>query len=374
MRQPPSGPSLRPSTTLGSRSPSVLNLPARAKSDNIKSAKASMQVGFPMKRRMTAIMVGDIVGYSAMMEKSEEKAIARLTTCPTLTSEKVASLDGRIFNTAGDSTLAEFPSAINALRRAVEIGVALAGIDGSDVEPLKMRFGVHVADVAVHGGDLVGDGVNLAARIQQAAPPGAVWVSGVLFDHIRRNSPFAFDDLGERRFKNFSEPIRVYQVRGEMGAHRLQSAPTRSSSDRGKRPSSLAIMPFRVSGGDEDQRFLAEGLTEELIVELGRFKRLHIASRSASFALDSNSDPVSIGEALRVRYVLDGQVQKDWEEHPSWPHAFRDRGRLGDLERQDRPSFRGPMGYARCNGVEDCRDCRRADGGREYGGGKAKAA
>ena len=263
-----------------------------------------------MKRRMTAIMVGDIVGYSAMMEKSEEKAIARLTTCRTLTSEKVASLDGRIFNTAGDSTLAEFPSAINALRCAVEIGVALAGIDGSDVEPLKMRFGVHIADVAVRGGDLVGDGVNLTARIQQAAAPGAVWVSGVLFDHIRRNSPFAFDDLGERRFKNFSEPIRVYQVRGEMGAHRLQSAPTRSSSDRGKRPSSLAIMPFRVSGGDEDQRFLAEGLTEELIVELGRFKRLHIASRSASFALDSNSDPVSVGEALRVRYVLDGQVRK----------------------------------------------------------------
>ena len=263
-----------------------------------------------MKRRMTAIMVGDIVGYSAMMEKSEEKAIARLTTCRTLTSEKVASLDGRIFNTAGDSTLAEFPSAINALRCAVEIGVALAGIDGPDVEPLKMRFGVHVADVAVHGGDLVGDGVNLTARIQQAAAPGAVWVSGVLFDHIRRNSPFAFDDLGERQFKNFSEPIRVYQVRGEMGAHRLQSAPTRSSSDGGKRPSSLAIMPFRVSGGDEDQRFLAEGLTEELIVELGRFKRLHIASRSASFALDSNSDPVRVGEALRVRYVLDGQVRK----------------------------------------------------------------
>ena len=245
-----------------------------------------------------------------MMEKSEEKAIARLATCRTLTSEKVASLDGRIFNTAGDSTLAEFPSAINALRCAVEIGVALAGIDGSDVEPLKMRFGVHVADVAVHGDDLVGDGVNLTARIQQAAAPGTVWVSGVLFDHIRRNSPFAFDDLGERRFKNFSEPIRVYQVRSEMGAHRLQSAPTRSSSDRAKRPSSLAIMPFRVSSGEEEQRFLAEGLTEELIVELGRFKRLHIASRSASFALDSDSDPVSVGEALRVRYVLDGQVRK----------------------------------------------------------------
>ncbi len=263
-----------------------------------------------MKRRMTAIMVGDIVGYSTMMEKSEEKTVARLAACQTLISEKVASLDGRVFNRAGDATLAEFPSPINALRCAVEIGVALAGVDGSDVEPLKMRFGVHVADVAVHGDDLIGDGVNLAARIQQAAEPGAVWVSGVLFDQIRRNSPFIFDDLGERRFKNLSEPVRVYQVRGEIGAFRYQTAPTRSSSDARKRPSSVAIMPFR-SSSDEDQRFLAEGLTEELIVELGRFRRLSVASRSASFALaDTNPDPVRIGEALRVRYVLDGQVRK----------------------------------------------------------------
>jgi adenylate cyclase len=266
---------------------------------------------FPVKRRIAAIMIGDIVGYSAMMEKSEERTVARLAACQTLISKKVASLDGRIFNRAGDATLAEFPSPTNALRCAVEIGVALAGIDGSDVAPLKMRFGLHLADVAVHGDDLIGDGVNLAARIQQAAAPGTVWASGVLFDHIRRNSPFVFDDLGEHRFKNLSEPIRVYQVRGEIGAHRLQTAPTRFSSDSTKRPSSVAIMPFRVLSGDEDQRYLAEGLTEELIVELGRFRRLSVASRSASFALaDSNLDPAGVGNALRVRYVLDGQVRK----------------------------------------------------------------
>ena len=264
-----------------------------------------------MKRRIAAIMVGDIVGYSAMMEKSEENTVARLATCQALVTEKVASLDGRVFSSAGDAMLAEFPSPINALRCAVETGVALAGTDGSGVEPLKMRFGLHLADVAVHGDDLVGDGVNLAARIQQAAAPGSVWVSGVLFDHIRRNSPFIFDDLGERRFKNLSEPVRVYQVRGEIGAHRLQSAPTRASSDAQKRPSSVAVMPFRVSGGNEDQRFLAEGLTEELIVELGRFRRLSVASRSATFALaESNPDPTSVGDALRVRYVLDGQIRK----------------------------------------------------------------
>jgi adenylate cyclase len=287
---------------------------ARLEGDKMKLGKCGPSFdreAFPVKRRMAAIMVGDIVGYSAMMEKSEEKTVARLATCETLVSEKVASLDGRVFNRAGDATLAEFPSPINALRCAVEIGAALAGIDGSNDEPLKMRFGVHVADVVVHGDNLVGDGVNLTARIQQAAAPGTVWVSGVLFDQIRRNSPYSFDDFGERRFKNLSEPIRIYQVRGEMGAHRLQSAPTRFSSDARKRPSSVATMPFRVSGGDEDQRFLAEGLTEELIVELGRFRRLCVASRGASFAfVDSNPDPVTVGEALRVRYVLDGQVRK----------------------------------------------------------------
>ena len=260
---------------------------------------------------MAAIMVGDIVGYSAMMEKSEEDTLARLAACETLIEGKVASLDGRIFNKAGDATLAEFPSPINALHCAVEIGVELAGAESAGREPLRMRFGVHIADVAVRGDDLLGDGVNMTARLQQAAEPGSVFVSGTLFDQIRRNSPFTFDDLGERTFKNLSEPVHVFRIRGEMGAHRLQSAPTRASSDAAKRPSSLAVMPFRVTGGDEDQRFLAEGLTEELIVELGRFRRLCVASRSASFAWQqANPDPVKVGEALRVHYVLDGQVRK----------------------------------------------------------------
>ena len=139
-----------------------------------------------MKRRMAAIMVGDIVGFSALMEKSEERTIARLAACEALIAEKVAALDGRIFNRAGDATLAEFPSPINALRCAVEIGVELAGAGGAADEPLRMRFGVHLADVAVHGDNLLGDGVNLTARLQQGAAPGAIWISGTLFE---QNSP-----------------------------------------------------------------------------------------------------------------------------------------------------------------------------------------
>ena len=264
-----------------------------------------------MKRRIAAIMVSDVVGYSSMMEKAEERTAERLVACQALISEKVALLDGRIFDTAGDATLAEFPSAINAVRCAAEIRNALAGADTSDSEPLKMRFGIHLADVIVRGDALVGDGINLAARIQQAAEPDSIDVSGMLFDHVRRNSLFIFEALGERSFKNISEPIRVYRVRGEMGAHRLQSAPTKSQSNRERRPSSIAVLPFRVIGGDEDQRFLAEGLTEELIVELGRFRRLFVSSRSASFALaDSEADPAKIGDALSVRYVLEGQARR----------------------------------------------------------------
>jgi TolB-like protein/Flp pilus assembly protein TadD len=163
----------------------------------------------------------------------------------------------------------------------------------------------------VRGNDLIGDGVNVASRIQQEAEPDSICISGVFFDNIRRNSPFAFDDLGERRFKNLSEPVRVYRFREEIERRRLQSAPTRTKATSEKRPSSIAVLPFRVMGGDEDQRFLADGLTDELIVELARFRRLFVSSRSASFAIaDTNSDPVKAGNMLSVRFILEGQVRK----------------------------------------------------------------
>src|SRR6202044_94486 len=126
---------------------------------------------FPMKRRLAAIMVGDIVGYSAMMENSEDEALTRLAACESVIERNVSSLDGRIFNKAGDATLAEFASPINALRCAVGIGVELASIKEDNEEPLKMRFGVHLADVVERDGDLLGDGVNLTARLQQGGTP-----------------------------------------------------------------------------------------------------------------------------------------------------------------------------------------------------------
>ncbi len=262
-----------------------------------------------MERRLAAIMAADIVAYSSLMEDAEEHTADRAAHCLQVIQGKVTSLGGRVFNTAGDACLAEFGSAINALRCAAEIRNTLAG--GPEDDPLRLRFGLHLADVVVRGNDLVGDGVNVATRIQQEAEPDSICISGVFFDNIRRNSPFAFDDLGERRFKNLSEPVRVYRFREEIERRRLQSAPTRTKATSEKRPSSIAVLPFRVMGGDEDQRFLADGLTDELIVELARFRRLFVSSRSASFAIaDTNPDPIKVGHILGVRYVLEGQVRK----------------------------------------------------------------
>jgi adenylate cyclase len=168
--------------------------------------------------------------------------------------EQVASLGGRVFNTAGDAWLAEFASPINALRCAAEIRNTLAGAESIEAAPLRLRFGLHLADVVVQGDDLIGDGVNVASRIQQEADPDSICVSGVFFDHVRRNSPFAFDDLGERRLKNLSEPIRIYRLREELARHRLQTAPTRTPAAVERRPLSLAVLPWYCQLGAEEAK------------------------------------------------------------------------------------------------------------------------
>ena len=178
---------------------------------------------------------------------------------------------------------------------------------------MRLRFGLHLADVLVSGDDLLGDGVNLAARIQQAAQPDAICVSQTLFEQIKRHSPFAFEDMGEQRFKNISEPMRIYRVRGQLPSHRLQSAPTLPEGMKSDaiEPDSVAVLPFASKGTDEDQQYLAEGLTEEIIQELARFRKLHVASRSASFVYADNPvDPLKVARELGVAYVLEGQVRR----------------------------------------------------------------
>jgi adenylate cyclase len=188
-----------------------------------------------MQRRLATILVADLVGHSRLMEAAEETTAARLQTCHQLMSKSVATADGRVFNRAGDAMLAEFASPINALRCAVQIREKIAAEDAESTTRLQLRFGLHLADVMVTGNDLIGDGVNLAARIQQAAEPDAIYVSQPLFDQIKRHSPYSFDDLGERSFKNLSQPMRIYRLRGDIGNYRLQSAPTPPETAKAQR-------------------------------------------------------------------------------------------------------------------------------------------
>ncbi len=259
-----------------------------------------------MQRRMAAILVGDIVGSTPQMEADEEGAVRRFASCLDAVSDRIGAHEGRVFNRAGDAVLAEFQSPVNALRAAMSARGALATVDAAG--PKDMRFGIHLADVFDVEGDLRGDGVNLAARIQSAADPGAIDASGSLFEQVRRNSPCVFDDLGDKWLKGVSEPIHIYRVREQMDRHRLQGS-TGPQRVLARRPNSLAVPPLRVaSSADEDQRFFAEGLTEDLILELGRIGRLYVTSRSASMTLET-SDPVEIGRALGVRYALQGSVR-----------------------------------------------------------------
>ena len=264
-----------------------------------------------MKRKMAAILVADVVGYSGLMAADEEGTARRLASCRDLIDAEIAKFDGRVFKAMGDAVLVEFASPINALRCAFEIRAALALAGQATGEALHMRFGLHLADVIVEGDDLIGDGVNLAARVQQAADADEIDITAALFEQIRRNSPFAFDDRGDQNFKNIVEPVHIYRLRGEMDRHVYQLAPTRLAPAPPKRPNSLVVMPIESTAGNEDQRFLAEGITEELILELGRFQKLFVASRTATRAIAASAtDPQAVGDRLGVRYMLGGTIRQ----------------------------------------------------------------
>jgi adenylate cyclase len=263
-----------------------------------------------MQRKLATIMVGDFVGSTTAMESDEEGAIARIDTVLETVRMVVQRHDGRVFGTAGDALLAEFASPVNALRSAIEARAEIAALPGASGG--DMRFGLHLADVVVVGSDLRGDGVNIAARIEASAPPGAIEVSGLLYDQVRRISPCGFEDIGERQLKGILEPIRIYRVTELVDRHVFQFAPTRSAPNASQSPrtNSITVARFDVApGAVADQCFLAEGITDDLTLELSRLRGLFVSSRSAATAL-TTKDPVEIGRLLGVGYVISGSIRQ----------------------------------------------------------------
>jgi TolB-like protein/class 3 adenylate cyclase len=274
--------------------------------------KAMTKEGF--KRKLAAILSADVVGYSRLMVDDEESTIRTLTIYRSAMTDLIQQHRGRVVDAPGDNLLAEFTSAVDAVTGAVEIQRELAERNSELTDERKMHFriGVNVGDVVEEEDRIYGDGVNIAARVQEAAEADSVFVSQSLFEQVKRQSPYKFEDLGLHSLKNISEQIRLYKVIGDMPTYRFLSRPSKKHPGAGEvREASIAVLPFEVTGGDENQQYFADGLTDDIIVELARFKKLFVISRSASSAYVTQSiDPRQAGRELGVKHILKGKVRR----------------------------------------------------------------
>ena len=270
-----------------------------------------------MERRLAALMAGDVVGYSAQMGVSEADTLARLARVREVVRNRVEEKAGRIFSQAGDGFLAEFPSPVSAVRAGFDIQRDLASLRRHDGGVLELRIGVHLADVVVDGDDLLGDGVNIAARVEGQAAPGSVALTQAVFDQVKRIAQLTFEEIGEVALKNISEPVRLYRVVDEIENHSYitgtLAAPEAERPDgpEAQDSNSIAVLPFANMSNDPEQDYLADGMCEDLITGLAKFKDLFVVSRNASFAYrDRNADPRAVGRELGVTYCLEGSVRK----------------------------------------------------------------
>ncbi len=259
------------------------------------------------QRRLAAILAADVVGYSRLMEADETGTLAALKARrKEVLDPLVARHQGRIFKVTGDGVLVEFASAINAVQCAVDLqrDMATANGDLPEARRVVLRVGVNLGDVMVEGGDRYGDGVNIAARLEQLADPGGILVSGTTYDHARNKVRAGFEDLGPQTLKNIAEPVRVYRVVGAPTV--VASAPTPTTA----KPS-IAVLPFVNMSGDPEQEYFSDGITEDIITELSRFRDLHVIARNSSFQFRGKDiDVKRIGRELGVQYLVEGSVRR----------------------------------------------------------------
>jgi adenylate cyclase len=271
-----------------------------------------------VQRRLTAILAADMVGYSRLMEVDEAGTLARLKTHRLeLIDPAIAKARGRIIKTTGDGMLVEHQSVAEAVQCAVEIQRLMARRN-ADVAParwIQFRIGINLGDVIVEDDDIFGDGVNVAARLQELAEPGGICVSGAVRDQVGdRLDQVVFDDLGEQSLKNIARRIRVYRIRvPEANAASAEAAAPISPAAVAKKPS-IAVLPFLNISGDPEQEFFADGLTEDIITELSRFRDLLVISRNSVFVHKGKAVNVqTVGREFGVDFVLEGSVRKAGE-------------------------------------------------------------
>jgi adenylate cyclase len=261
-----------------------------------------------VERRLTAILAADVAGYSRLMGADEEGTLAQLKAHRrALVDPKIAEHRGRIVKTTGDGMLVEFASVVDAVRCAIELqrGMAERNAEVPQEKRIEFRVGIHQGDIVVEDQDIFGDGVNVAARLESLAEPGGICVSGRVQEDARGKLDIAFEDAGDQQLKNIERPVRIYRV--------LSNAAAGSSRPALPLPGkpSIAVLPFQNMSGDPEQEYFADGMVEEIITALSRFRQLFVIARNSTFTYKGQAaDVKQVSRELGVRYVLEGSVRK----------------------------------------------------------------
>jgi adenylate cyclase len=300
------------------------------------------------ERRLTAILAADVAGYSRLIEADEDGTLDRLKAIRAeVIDPKLAEHRGRLVKTTGDGLLVEFVSVVDALRCAGEIQAALAERNGET--PVERRIGIHQGDVLAEDGDIFGDGVNVAARLEGLAKPGGICVSARVQEDATGKLDLAFADMGDQALKNITRPVRAYRVETYAAASGTRpSVPALPLPDK----PSIAVLPFANMSGDPEQEYFADGMVEEIITALSRVRWLFVIARNSTFTYKGQAvDVKQVGRELGVRYVLEGSVRKaggrvritvQLIDALSGTHLWADRfeGSLEDVfDLQDRVAF-----------------------------------
>jgi TolB-like protein/class 3 adenylate cyclase len=266
------------------------------------------------ERRLAAILAADVVGYSRLVGVDEEGTLARLRMLRReVVDPMIKEHRGRIVRITGDGILVEFASVVDAVRCAVDTQREMA-LRNSEVpvdQRIEFRIGINLGDIMDDEGDIYGDGVNVAARLEALAPPGGICVSRVVRDQVRDKLNFTFDDRGEQQVKNIARPVRIFDVKlaGEIMTLTSFSGVTTALPLPDK--PSIAVLPFQNMSGDPEQEYFADGMVEEIITALSRIRWLFVIARNSSFTYKGKSVGVKqVGRELGVRYVLEGSVRK----------------------------------------------------------------
>lgn len=292
-----------------------------------------------MDRRLTTILAADVAGFSRMMEANEPATFAALQAhLAEFIKPEIAEHGGRIIKTMGDGLLAEFPSVVDGVRCAVRLQEGMTARNEHHDHPMTLRIGVHLGDVIVEGDDLLGDGVNIAARLESMAEPGGICVSKQVMDQIAPHTDQSWTDLGPCKLKNIVRPVHVFSslappaasprrflklggavlvaagvffaaVQFDVPRHLSSSGTAPVTRDAALLPS-LAVLPFESPPDAEDQDYLADGITDDLITDLAKVSGLVVIARSSSFAYRDQVDPVAIAKALNVQYIVQGSLRR----------------------------------------------------------------